>query len=262
MVSRFTDAAWTFLATVTKLDLSQNDLTTADLKFLMPRIPPKLQLLNLASNKFHTLITPFPPTLRVLDISENVALSDDIDPARWIDELPRSLCTLIVNNCHLDGEVGRLLVETLTSLSLSQCLPSRVVSQFTDASWAFLTTVMRLDLSQNGLATADLKFLALRLPLNLQVLNFAGNKFHVLVMLFPLTLRMLNILNNVNLSDDIDPARWIDAFPRSLCKLIVHNCHFNDDVGQLLVAAQWHAGKTWAGAPNADNWALVSHFVD
>ncbi|KNE64983.1 hypothetical protein AMAG_19407 [Allomyces macrogynus ATCC 38327] len=75
-----TDLGWSFLATVTDLDLSCHELTEQDLLFLQPRLPPGLKRLHIAQNKFHTVVTPLPESLRSLKLNDNAALSDDENP--------------------------------------------------------------------------------------------------------------------------------------------------------------------------------------
>ncbi|KNE64986.1 hypothetical protein AMAG_10653 [Allomyces macrogynus ATCC 38327] len=105
-----TDAAWSFPATLKHLDLSCNRLTAPDLAFLQPKWPPRLLSLRLAKNKFHTLVTPLPATLRVLDLRGNSKLSDEPFPEEWIDDLPSSLREIDVSDCMLDDAAGRRLM--------------------------------------------------------------------------------------------------------------------------------------------------------
>ncbi|KAJ3374524.1 hypothetical protein GGF31_007302 [Allomyces arbusculus] len=105
-----TDAAWTFPTTVKHIDLSYNHLMAPDLAFLRPKWPPQLLSLRLAKNKFHTLVTPLPAMLRVLDLHGNPKLSDEPFPEEWIDELPTSLREVDVSGCMLDDVAGRRLM--------------------------------------------------------------------------------------------------------------------------------------------------------
>ncbi|KNE54186.1 hypothetical protein AMAG_00181 [Allomyces macrogynus ATCC 38327] len=192
------------------------------------------------------------PTLAKLHVCNNGQFVADVDP-------------MLVRPLVLSSFNPHELPLMLTSLSLSRCLPSRIVSGFTDESWTFPASLYRLDLSQNGLTTGDLKFLQPLLPLNLRVLNLARNRFHTLPTPFPLNLRVLDISFNLALSDDLDPAHWIEAIPLSLCKLIVFGCNLDDDVGRLLLAARRRAGKTRIGAPKlcintSTAWAAGSGF--
>ncbi|KAJ3374439.1 hypothetical protein GGF31_007216 [Allomyces arbusculus] len=192
------------------------------------------------------------PTLTKLHVCNSGQFVVDVDP-------------MLVRPLVLSSFNPHQLPLMLTSLSLSRCLPSRIVAGFTDESWTFPASLYRLDLSQNGLTTGDLKFLQPLLPLNLRVLNLARNRFHTLPTPFPLKLRVLDISFNLALSDDLDPAHWIEAIPLSLCKLIVFGCNLDDDVGRLLLAARRRAGKTRIGAPKlcintSTAWAAGSGF--
>ncbi|KAJ3346476.1 hypothetical protein GGF32_007691 [Allomyces javanicus] len=59
-------------------DLSHNALTTGDLEALWPFLRVNLPELRLASNKLTSISTPFPPLLRVLDVSFNGTLFNKV----------------------------------------------------------------------------------------------------------------------------------------------------------------------------------------
>ncbi|KAJ3349248.1 hypothetical protein GGF32_005744 [Allomyces javanicus] len=72
--------------------------------------PIELCVLDLSQNKFHTVVTPLPDSLRVLNLASNPGLGDSLHPERWILSLPPHLRTLDVRACALDRDAGVLLM--------------------------------------------------------------------------------------------------------------------------------------------------------
>ncbi|KNE54088.1 hypothetical protein AMAG_00090 [Allomyces macrogynus ATCC 38327] len=111
----FSSPDWSFPSMITEIDLSCNELVTADLEFLKTRWPPGLVSLNLAHNKIDALVVPLPDTMQVLDLSHNRALGKDTQlndeslRNEWILGMPSGLRELSMVGCRLDeSRVGLL----------------------------------------------------------------------------------------------------------------------------------------------------------
>ncbi|KNE64987.1 hypothetical protein AMAG_10654 [Allomyces macrogynus ATCC 38327] len=135
------------------------------------------------------------------------------------------------------------LRSALTTLTLTGCLPSRLLAKFTDASWTFPPTITQLDLSMNGLLTSDLAFLNSRWPPQLQRLILMRNQFHAVITPLPHSLRVLNVAQNPAMREDLHPERWILALPPDLVELNVMMCQLPTSVGPLLLRAREKSGQ-------------------
>ncbi|KNE54090.1 hypothetical protein AMAG_00092 [Allomyces macrogynus ATCC 38327] len=164
---------------------------------------------------------------------QDVQMSGDAIP-RVIQNPPR----LLMPSLALDH-----LRPALTTLTLTGCLPSRLLAKFTDASWTFPPTITHLDLSMNGLLTSDLAFLTSRWPPQLRRLNLAQNQFHAVVTPLPQTLRVLNVAHNLAMREDLHPERWILALPSDLVELNVSMCQLPVSFGPLLLCARENSGQ-------------------
>ncbi|KAJ3374434.1 hypothetical protein GGF31_007211 [Allomyces arbusculus] len=120
VLARFVDKGWTLPRTLTRISLTDNDLTAHDLKALQSLLPTGLQHLDLSTNKIHTLVTPLPPKLRTLNLAFNPTLSDELFPQLWILSLPNTLRRLDIRMCNLDDEFGRLFVDVRRRIGLSR----------------------------------------------------------------------------------------------------------------------------------------------
>ncbi|KAJ3348370.1 hypothetical protein GGF32_006247 [Allomyces javanicus] len=108
---------------------------TLRVEHLDPKWPPQLLSLRLAKNKFHTLVTPLPATLRVLDLRGNPKLSDEPFPEEWIDDLPASLREIDVTDCMLDDAAGRRLMALRRRAGVSRAGHARLRVVDEGKSW-------------------------------------------------------------------------------------------------------------------------------
>ncbi|KNE54493.1 hypothetical protein AMAG_00464 [Allomyces macrogynus ATCC 38327] len=93
---------------------------------MQPMWPPNLQVLDLAHNKIHSLVMPFPPKLQRLNVAGSERLSDDVRPRDWIEALPLTLRELDVWSCFLDDRVGQMLVAAKERVGLTRAGVSRL----------------------------------------------------------------------------------------------------------------------------------------
>ncbi|KNE65081.1 hypothetical protein AMAG_10741 [Allomyces macrogynus ATCC 38327] len=112
----------------------------------------------------------------------------------------------------------------LTSLSLTRCLPSRVLARLVDKGWALPHTLTRISLADKDLTAHDLMLLQPLLPTGLLHLDLSTNKIHTLVTLLPSKLRTLILAFNPTLSDELFPQLWILSLPNTLRMLGGPSC--------------------------------------
>ncbi|KAJ3348369.1 hypothetical protein GGF32_006246, partial [Allomyces javanicus] len=155
---------------------------------------------------------------------QEVHLLGDAMP-RVIQNPPRLLMpSLALNRLQSD----------LTTLTLTGCLPSRLLAKFTDASWTFPPTITHLDL---------------------------------IVTPLPHSLRVLNVAQNAAMREDIHPERWILALPSDLIDLNVSMCQLPASVGPLLLRAREKSGQhprragMWLQIRARGNWEIPNEVV-
>ncbi|KNE64981.1 hypothetical protein AMAG_10649 [Allomyces macrogynus ATCC 38327] len=146
---------------------------------------------------------------------------------------------------------------TLTSLSLTKCLPGRFACEFSNPDWSFPSVLTDIDLSCNELTTADLEFLRTRWPPGLVSLNLAHNKIDAVFVPLPGTLRVLDLSHNRALGDKPQPNderqsndernEWILGLPPGLRELNVVGCMLDESDVELLLTMRRRAGTTKGG---------------
>ncbi|KAJ3349242.1 hypothetical protein GGF32_005738 [Allomyces javanicus] len=225
-----------------------------DLTLLIAKVPSDEQLGDLEWT--NVVAAPLAQLFGAPTLQEVHLLGDEMP--RVIQNPPRLLMPSLALN---------RLRPALTTLTLTGCLPSRLLAKFTDASWTFPPTIVHLDLSMNGLLTSDLAFLNPRWPPQLQRLNLARNQFHAVVTPLPHSLRVLNVAQNAAMREDIHPERWILALPSDLVELNVSMCQLPASVGPLLLRAREKSGQhphragMWLQILARGNWEIPNEVV-